>query len=95
MSHRREQIISRAGPPNIRGSLPAESCVASFVIRLQLDDEGTRWRGHITHVQSEERKHVRSLRQLDDFILRHLTELGLRQLGPQERLWRWLKRSDR
>ena len=68
--------------------------MASFVIRLHLDDEATRWRGHITHVQSEERKHVRSLRQLDDFILRHLTELGLRRLGPLERLWRWLKRSD-
>ena len=95
MSHRREQVISsKSGPPNIRGSLPAESRVASFVIRLHLD-EATRWRGHITHVQSEERKHVRSLRQLDDFILRHLAELGLRRPGPLKRFWRWLKRNDR
>lgn len=68
--------------------------MASFVIRLNLEDDAARWRGHVTHVQSEERKHVRSLRQLDAFILRHLTELGLRRLGPLERLWRWLTRRN-
>ena len=67
--------------------------MASFVIRLNLEDDAARWRGHVTHVQSEERKHVRSLRQLYDFIVRHLTELGLRRLGPRERFWRWLTRS--
>ncbi len=95
MSQRREQVVSGAEPSKIRGPLPAESRVASFVIRLHLEDDATRWRGHVTHVQSEERKHVRSLRQLDDFILRHLTQLGLRRLGLRERFWRWLTRSDR
>jgi hypothetical protein len=87
--------VSSAGLPDIRGSLPGELRVASFVIRLNLEDDPVHWRGHVTHVQSEERKHVRSLRQLDAFILRHLTELGFRQIGPLERFGRWLKRSDR
>ena len=63
----------------------------SFVIKLWLDTNQDkyprkRWRGHISHVPSSERRNLKNLAQISDFIAEHLDSQGA-DLG----WWWWLK----
>jgi hypothetical protein len=68
----------------------------SFIIKFWLEEttEGERrmvWRGHITHVPSSERRYVRSLDDILDFISPHLEAMGA-EVERRRMFWVWLKR---
>jgi hypothetical protein len=50
----------------------------AFVIKIWLED-GLRWRGHITHVPSGERRYIEELGEVDDFILPYLEKMGIQR----------------
>jgi hypothetical protein len=69
----------------------------SFIVKVWVEDSaeiGGRgvWHGHITHVPSRERRYLKNLGQIEDFIAPHLEEMGVK-LGMRWRLRKWLKRS--
>ena len=70
----------------------------SFVVRLWLeDDEPVTWRGHVTHVPGGERRQVKRLRDITDFIALCLREAGVpvgRLASVRRRLGRWRRRKD-
>lgn len=68
----------------------------SFIVKVWVEDsaaEGDQgvWHGHITHVPSHERRYLKNLGEIEDFIAPHLEAMGV-QLGMRWRLRRWLKR---
>ena len=68
----------------------------SFIVKVWVEDstgEASRgvWHGHITHVSSQERRYLKNLGEIEDFIAPHLEELGVK-LGMRWRVRRWLKR---
>ena len=63
---------------------PSEPRAASFVVRVWLDEpELASWQGHITHVQSGERRHVRTLHQIATFIALRLKAVGYKRPPPR------------
>ncbi len=55
----------------------------SFVVRVwleeTLEEEGrAKWRGHVTHVTSGERRYLESLSGIVDFIMPYLERWGVR-----------------
>ena len=68
----------------------------SFIVKVWVEDSAKDaqqgvWRGHITHVPSYERRYLKNLGEIEDFIAPHLEEMGV-QLGRRWRLRRWLQR---
>ena len=68
----------------------------SFIVKVWVEDsagEGGRgiWHGHITHVPSHERRYLKDLDEIEDFIAPHLEEMGVK-LGMRWRARRWFKR---
>jgi hypothetical protein len=68
----------------------------SFIVKVWVEDDietGGQGvlRGHITHVSSHERRYLKNLDEIEDFIAPHLAEMGIK-LGMRWRLRRWLKR---
>ena len=66
----------------------------SFVIRLWLEEieEETGhvvWRGHITHVASGERRYLKELDDIIEFIIPYLEILGVK-FGIYRRISQWL-----
>jgi len=82
------------------GPATAASTPQSFIIKFWLEEttEGSRpiaWRGHITHVPSGERRYVRSLDDILDFISLYLEAMGAVLTpgrSPWNRLQRWISR---
>lgn len=73
-----------------------ESSAQSFIVRVWVEEraaEGGKgvWRGHITHVPSYERRYLKNLGEIEDFIAPYLEHMGVK-LGMRWRLRRWLKR---
>jgi len=68
----------------------------SFIVKVWVEDgngeagQGV-WRGHITHIPSHERRYLKNLDEIPDFIAPHLEAMGVK-LGMRWRLRRWLKR---
>lgn len=59
---------------------PFESSTQSFIVKIWLEEtakegDNPSWRGHITHVPSEERRYVEDLNGITDFIVLYLEEL--------------------
>ncbi len=68
----------------------------SFIVKVWVEDkadEGGRgvWHGHVTHVPSHERRYLKNLGEIEDFIAPHLEAMGVK-LGVSWRVRRWLKR---
>jgi hypothetical protein len=68
----------------------------SFIVKVWVEDSAEAGgqgvlRGHITHIPSHERRYLKSLDEIPDFIAPHLEEMGVK-LGMRWRLRRWLKR---
>ena len=68
----------------------------SFILKVWVEDSARYvqrgvWHGHITHVPSHERRYLKNLGEIEDFIAPHLEEMGV-QLGRRWRLKRWLQR---
>lgn len=72
-----------------------ESKVQSFIIKLRLEDAGDEtgtvvWHGYITHVPGGERRYLKSLSDITDFVEATLKEIGV---DPEpSRIRRWLRR---
>ncbi len=67
----------------------------SFIVKVWVEDsavEGSQgvWHGHITHVPSHERRYLKNLGEIEDFIAPHLEAMGVK-LGVRWRLRRWLE----
>jgi len=68
----------------------------SFIIKVWIEDRAGRddqgvWRGRITHVPSYERRYLKNLGEIEDFIAPYLEAMGVKP----DRRWRlgsWLKR---
>jgi hypothetical protein len=59
----------------------SESKVHSFIVKIWLEDgsdkaEKPLWRGHITHVPSGERRYLKRLNDIRDFIERYLANFN-------------------
>ncbi len=75
---------------------PLEPDAQSFIAKVWVEDnaEGAgqgMWRGHITHVPSGERRYLKNLDEIGDFIAPYLENMGVR-LGMRWRLRRRLRR---
>jgi hypothetical protein len=73
-----------------------DSDTQSFIVRVWVEDRaeeaGQRaWRGQITHVSSDNRRYLRNLNEIPDFIAPYLETMGIKP-GVRWRLRRWLKR---
>jgi hypothetical protein len=73
-----------------------ESAAQSFIVRVWVEeraekgDRGT-WRGQITHVPSGERRYLKNLDEIGDFISPYLERMGVK-LGMRWRMRNWLRR---
>ena len=59
----------------------SESKVHSFIVKIWLEDASDKakkplWHGHITHVPSGERRYLKRLNDIRDFIERYLANLN-------------------
>ena len=66
-----------------------------FVVKVWLEETAAeagraRWRGHITHVPSGERRYVEDLEEIDVFIASYLEEMGV-DLDLGQRVQQWLR----
>ena len=69
--------------------------VHSFIVKIWIEEAGKerarrKWRGHIVHVPDGERRYLKRLGDIADFIVPYLEELEV-DLGPQVGIRRWLK----
>ncbi len=72
-----------------------ESAAQSFIVRVWVEEcaeEGDRgtWRGHITHVPGGERRYLKNLDEIGDFIAPYLEAMGVK-LGMRWRMRRLLR----
>jgi hypothetical protein len=68
----------------------------SFIVKVWVEDGSETssqavLRGHITHVLSNERRYLKDLGEIEDFIAPYLKEMGVK-LGMRWRVRRWFKR---
>jgi hypothetical protein len=73
-----------------------ESKAQSFIVKIWLEEPSgavgnTVWRGHITHVPDGERRYLRKLSDIKDFIQPYLGDANV-QRGRRFRLGAWLRR---
>ncbi len=73
-----------------------EADAQSFIIKVWIEDRAGRddqgvWRGRITHVPSYERRYLKNLSEIEDFITPYLEAMGVK-LHRRWRLGRWLRR---
>ncbi len=73
-----------------------ESAAQSFIVRVWIEEraeEGgqSTWRGHITHVPGGERRYLKNLDEIGDFISPYLERMGVKP-GMRWRMRRWLSR---
>jgi hypothetical protein len=72
-----------------------ESTTQSFIVKVwaeesvRKDGQGV-WHGHITHVPTGQRRYLKNLSEIQDFIAPHLEEMGVK-LGLRWRVRRWFK----
>lgn len=68
----------------------------SFIVRVWVEDraeeadQGT-WRGQITHVSNGNRRYLKNLNEIPDFIAPYLEAMGMKP-GMYWQMRRWLKR---
>lgn len=73
----------------------SESTLHSFIIKLWLEAGGKSepivWRGYITHVPTGDRRYLKRLSDITDFVQEYLDDKhGRKNLGSRAR--NWLKR---
>jgi hypothetical protein len=73
-----------------------ESKAQSFIVKLWLEEAGgvrgkAVWRGYITHVPGGERRYLRNLSDISDFIGRYMAEAAVKP-GLRVRLRNSLRR---
>ena len=73
-----------------------EPSAQSFIVKVWVEDNAEsggqgEFRGHITHVTSHERRYLKKLGEIEDFIAPYLEEMDVK-LGARWRLRRWFIR---
>jgi hypothetical protein len=73
-----------------------ESSTSSFIVKVWLEDpddtnDSPFWRGHITHVPSNERVYVQNLEDISRFIASYLRGMGLEADQISQGVEEWLK----
>jgi hypothetical protein len=68
--------------------------VHSFIVKLWLEKEaqGTKrvtWHGYITHVPGGERRYLKDMNDVTEFIELHMEQMGV-EFGIRGRVRRWL-----
>lgn len=76
-----------------------ESAAQSFIVRVWVEEraeEGDRgtWRGQITQVPGGERRYLKNLDEIGDFISPYLESMGVK-LGMHWRIRQWYRRQTR
>jgi hypothetical protein len=76
-----------------------ESRVQSFIVKLWLEESGQEtgrvvWRGYITHVPGGERRYLKKLSDIKDFIGHYLGEADVKS-GAGHQLRAWLSRRTK
>lgn len=71
-----------------------ESGTHSFIVKIWLEETASEsskvlWRGHITHVVSEQRRYLQDLDEIEVFIRPYLKEMGV-AFGRDRCIWRWI-----
>jgi hypothetical protein len=67
-----------------------ESTTHSFIVKVWLEDgDHPKWRGHITHVPSGERRYLENMGEITNFIAPYLEQMGV-EPGLLRRVKRWL-----
>jgi hypothetical protein len=74
-----------------------ESDARSFIVKVWIEDRAGEtgqglWHGHITEVTSGQRRYLKNLDEIRDFIAPRLEEMGGNP-GTSWRIRRWLKRA--
>jgi hypothetical protein len=69
-----------------------EAEVHSFIVKLwfESEDRTVEWHGHVTHVPGGERRYLRELDDITDFIEPYLPRHGVSARGRVRGLCRWL-----
>jgi hypothetical protein len=72
-----------------------ESDTQSFIVKIWVEESGEDtsrgvWHGHITHIPSHQRRYLKDLNEIQDFIAPHLEEMGVK-VGKRWRLRGWLQ----
>lgn len=73
-----------------------ESTTQSFIVKVWVEESAREdgrevWHGHITHVPTGQRRYLKDLSEVEDFIAPHLEDMGVK-LGMRWRVRRWFKR---
>ena len=76
-----------------------ESEAQSFIVRVWVEERAEEagrgvWRGHITHVPGGERRYLKNLDEIGDFIAPYLEAMGVK-LGTSWRIRHWLRHVTR
>jgi len=71
----------------------------SFVVKIWVEESAEDmsrgvWHGHITHIPSHQRRYLKDLSEIQDFIVPHLEEMGVK-VSKRWRLRGWLQRLVR
>lgn len=74
----------------------SESYTHSFIVKVWLEEiieeaGQAKWRGHITHVQSDQRQYLESLDEIGTFIAPFLESMNV-NLGLRRQIKQWLHR---
>ncbi len=74
---------------------PLEPDAQSFIVKVWVEERAEEagrgvWRGHITHVPSSERRYLKNLDEIGDFIAPYLEAMGVK-LGMGWRMRHLLK----
>jgi len=75
---------------------PLEPDAQSFIVKVWVEEHAEEagqgvWRGHITHVPGSERRYLKNLDEIEDFIAPYLEAMGVK-LGRRWRVRRWFRR---
>ncbi len=67
----------------------------SFIVKIWVEESGEDtsrgvWHGHITHVSSHQRRYLKDMNEIQDFIAPYLEEMGVK-VGKRWRLRGWLQ----
>lgn len=69
--------------------------IHSFIVKIwrekTQDGKQPGWRGHITHVPGNERRYLKALGDIADFVNTYLQRMGV-NVGLRWRVKHWLKR---
>jgi hypothetical protein len=73
-----------------------ESTTQSFIVKVWVEESAREdgrevWHGHITHVPTGQRRYLKDLSEIEDFIAPHLEDMGVK-LGMRWRVRCWFKR---